>query len=652
METDAIYPYGKHQTCSANSPTQNHGKDLESWQRESGVELSNFEYQPLTKSHREIRLIKAAWKGSLAEDSALTMVLETVSLDKSPPFITISYAWGNPEMNHTVICNGRRLLITANLSTALRSIFALVNRSTTELFSPGDELRFWVDSICINQKDSMEKSEQVALMKDIYSQSDGTIAYLGAPQDGGDPNDGFMTSCLAIKVVPLGYGEIESKPDSFIQLQKQPFFNRAWIFQEMILSRRVLCLYGNERKLTSWDFDMFMHMHTPDFDEYRSDHNLPIRTPTLEAPFHVIRRSGLNQEAWRFFRNQRQTHPEGFDPLILLSDSRRAEASDARDKVYALLGLAREEYRQAITVDYSSKNTSAKTFLDFAIACIQLDSGTRILEQAGISQQMSGLPSWVPNWTVETRYERSDSFGCFKCAGSTEALMFPSDCSTKLIISGWIMGDVKRTGFGLRYHDLELNGIDSEHVSLPLAIACVETLAYMWCKTHVTEKFQHSESGKSADVIRRTLWMGRNAWGHRWTPADRKYHEAWLAQYPRQEDPTMTPPKLSTMPTGDAEKFMLGAVNMMERVLALIRVRTSGGIALAMLPIDAANGDVVVVFEGGRVPFVLRPVKETDEYRLVGSCFVDGAMDGELIDESSNVPSFITGEAAKYFILR
>lgn len=52
---------------------------------------------------------------------------------------------------------------------------------------------------------------------------------------------------------------------------------------------------------------------------------------------------------------------------------------------------------------------------------------------------------------------------------------------------------------------------------------------------------------------------------------------------------------------------------------------------LAAVPKAARKGDVVCIFNGGRVPYVLRPSKN-GHYTLVGECYVDGMMRGEVRD--------------------
>ena len=54
-----------------------------------------------------------------------------------------------------------------------------------------------------------------------------------------------------------------------------------------------------------------------------------------------------------------------------------------------------------------------------------------------------------------------------------------------------------------------------------------------------------------------------------------------------------------------------------------------------MLPNDAVKGDIIVVLQGGRAPFAVRQVAGSEEYRLVGPCYVHGIMDGQLVADAA-----------------
>ena len=98
--------------------------------------------------------------------------LHTYEFDEGcPTYNTLSYVWGSPENTSTFQCNGCRLRVTKTLHQALR-----------DLYDPDSLRLWWIDQITINQCDDEEKTQQVAMMREIYERSDLTIAYLG-PSD-------------------------------------------------------------------------------------------------------------------------------------------------------------------------------------------------------------------------------------------------------------------------------------------------------------------------------------------------------------------------------------------------------------------------------------------------------------------------------------
>jgi hypothetical protein len=74
---------------------------------------------------------------------------------------------------------------------------------------------------------------------------------------------------------------------------------------------------------------------------------------------------------------------------------------------------------------------------------------------------------------------------------------------------------------------------------------------------------------------------------------------------------------------------------MLMNVLALAsrRLITTEGGWLGLAPEEVQKGDVVANLYGCNSPVVLRPSDQYDEcrYLVIGECYVDGIMDGELI---------------------
>ncbi|PVH78200.1 hypothetical protein DL98DRAFT_377834, partial [Cadophora sp. DSE1049] len=80
----------------------------------------------------------------------------------------LSYAWGVESLEHTIQCSGMKIQITANLDDALR-----------QLRYPDRPRLLWVDAISINQDDLAERSRQVRIMREIYTNAAQVVIWLG-----------------------------------------------------------------------------------------------------------------------------------------------------------------------------------------------------------------------------------------------------------------------------------------------------------------------------------------------------------------------------------------------------------------------------------------------------------------------------------------
>lgn len=124
-------------------------------------------YSPLPPGSctiRSIELIPGDWT------TGIQCRLYDTHLASSGSYKALSYTWGN--LNATlsvfILCNGQRLPIPSNLSTALR-----------RLRQPDRPAILWVDALCINQSDDTERAHQVGIMRDIYENSCEMVIWLG-----------------------------------------------------------------------------------------------------------------------------------------------------------------------------------------------------------------------------------------------------------------------------------------------------------------------------------------------------------------------------------------------------------------------------------------------------------------------------------------
>ncbi|KUJ20755.1 HET-domain-containing protein, partial [Mollisia scopiformis] len=83
--------------------------------------------------------------------------LRPTGLDIPEFYEALSYTWGSPETAAFLHCESGSLPLTLNLVQALLRL-----RRT-------DTIRtLWIDQICINQDDEIERGQQVGLMGGIY----------------------------------------------------------------------------------------------------------------------------------------------------------------------------------------------------------------------------------------------------------------------------------------------------------------------------------------------------------------------------------------------------------------------------------------------------------------------------------------------------
>lgn len=126
-----------------------------------------FQYTPLDKSKSEIRLL---WlpQSTVQSNPILGCSLIHTSLDNVPDFVALSYCWGGQSTDRPVAIDGSHVYVTESLETALLN-----------LLSGERGLFLWVDAICINQQDDLEKTSQVQVMRHIYRAAVQVLIWLG-----------------------------------------------------------------------------------------------------------------------------------------------------------------------------------------------------------------------------------------------------------------------------------------------------------------------------------------------------------------------------------------------------------------------------------------------------------------------------------------
>ena len=125
--------------------------------------------------------------------------LEVASLDSSPEYRTISYAWGDATLRSTIE------LDKGNIDVPASTVAALIKMRSEDEVSV-----LWIDAVCINQSDIVERAQQVQMMSQIYSRSRGNLIFLG---------DGDPLTASALTSIHRVYLELEVETNDFSQLE-------------------------------------------------------------------------------------------------------------------------------------------------------------------------------------------------------------------------------------------------------------------------------------------------------------------------------------------------------------------------------------------------------------------------------------------------
>ncbi|RDW67046.1 hypothetical protein BP5796_09795 [Coleophoma crateriformis] len=366
------------------------------------------EYKHSAILQRQIRLIRIR-RRPFRSDIECELVVR--DLDAVGPFYAISYAWGNVLPLQDIAINGKGYKVT---QSAFKVLHAVGDRFASKFF--------WLDSISINQEDTAEKTAQVRLMTDIYRKASATIVYLGST--------GYlrgvastMNNLSTIRSDKRSYRPEAMGAFSFLQghnapgysqavqaLYSLPWFQRAWVLQEVAVAREVFFMWGTE--FLSWKT---LLSGVQDVMQYSVD------------PADVMIRSGLNSESVEFAETW-IGHVNSFGKLAsniqsataihtmkmvqesivsqqlpslldLLRQTHASASTDPRDKIYALLGLADPKSLNSIEVDYVT--TPKDIYISAARRILSGSTSTDIILSAGIGvpRKMLGLPSWVPDWS-------------------------------------------------------------------------------------------------------------------------------------------------------------------------------------------------------------------------------------------------------------
>jgi hypothetical protein len=554
-------------------------------------------------------------------------------LDTPPEYSALSYCWGDIHWTQITV-NGCRFDVSLRVSAALR-----------RLRLREDPVLIWVDVICINQQNTQEKSQQVQSMAQIYEKAEETFVWLGdGPDD--ECSSGLSifcelaraASCLHSESLPCrdctakvaahlsDYFPTSDAWEAFGIIFLDEWWNRTWVVQELLFAKHAWVLCGPAS--IRWEvFELAMAFLTEirrghrqvEYSKRHYSSNRNVNSNPNSSPLIVS--ASIIHSADSEVGSDSQNSPEsllhnrikriidhdynpwltsarrcfqlgdGFELLRLLLDTWRREATDPRDKVFAILHLVTDEIPHSMRPDYfKSVSIVYREVVQYLLAQYgNLD----VLLYAHMNPE-SRIPSWCPNWCLERRFSQGEWFRWV--IRFQRQLEFGKQAQSTYSASG---SSTPTTRFSDNLEVLTLRGAKLDEV------AVAESNELFACKNPLEWTFGLWSEIGSSGIIKdpSTLY-----------PYGGTYSEAWRRVKkvpPRNTEDTLVRAELLDQFADDS----ISGLNAFVTKSGLM-----GSVYGAVNP-----GDLICIFYGGKTPFVLRPhqhpSKRSTEFQVIGSCY-------------------------------
>ncbi|KAI0170956.1 heterokaryon incompatibility protein-domain-containing protein [Pestalotiopsis sp. NC0098] len=587
---------------------------------------------------RQFRLLRIKRKDARDSDRVREYELETTSPGSIPKYYAISYAWGDGLQRTPITINGMELMVPINTAKALESIRIALPKLKNQ-YDQLEDVRIWIDAICINQSDDKERAQQVSFMDEIYQDAAAVTIWLGdhasdeeakaAFQSLHDIYDAYMhwsggIGCALADAsgFPRAYGRERwlKLLSSVSPVYTSSWFERVWTVQESTVARKVWCILGSS----------ILPLH-----------EITVAAAALTAPSYAETPENLKEVARGLelanargeFKSLIQLRPGSglFFPAIKAVMG--YSASDPRDMVLGILGLGHQSCSYIDTpVDYTC--TVQELFANVTVQCVIFSESLEPLQIAATQSEEGpngGFSSWAmrldrgkyttliplrPQFPVKKPHSKSRYPDRTICEIPLKTKW------TVLGLEGAILDEVT--------HALPLNCLPQ--LTDPRFIESIFSIYSAISTANVVESSQFSagqsvirvleEGTMGFDDLRssvaRILAAGLHAKNEEHVEENLRYLEraqSCLKRFSSSGDVG----NLSHVHRRVRKGIKLSFRDT-KRFQRAFLITKEGRLGIG--PITTLPGDQVCVFSSGSVPFVLR--QQETSWRLMGDAYIDG----------------------------
>lgn len=364
-----------------------------------------YSYAPLP-GNDFIRILEL--KPSLDEEAPLQSRLQIARLGHDDyPYDAMSYTWGEPVFSETLYID----VTPPNQDSAIGGLYpflrSLWDWSSERLYRIGitpnlskmlqnmrhplRTRRLWVDALCINQQDDVEKSHQIPLMFRIYQQASRVVIWLGDSIE--DQERMRLLSIFArrrvqhgVPVSTMSRDYLEAAQEAVHRLTDIPWFSRLWVVQEAVINIDVTMYCGDEKMSLVRLFDIVKDMYS------LSEHQ-PARLQSLlemDNLWNEYARGHVSDISFRLCNGNRPCPTVG-----IMDKFEHFGCADPRDRVYAISSL-----QKCMKIAPHYRLSPEQVYLNFASSMRNHGQLQWVLREAAIRQggeRTPGIPSWVPD---------------------------------------------------------------------------------------------------------------------------------------------------------------------------------------------------------------------------------------------------------------
>lgn len=563
---------------------------------------SNYQYKKLQDGH--IRLLKLR-PGPRSGAPAIAEIFSCL-LEESPEYDALSYVWDKPLCIRTIVFGkAGQIRVSANVFMALKWL----QQQTSERL-------MWIDAICINQgqgeEATKEREAQVKMMGKIYAKAKTVIMHFGpsAARYNGETIERLMSWLHSQNNELLHDVRTYAATQ---RLAEEEYFKRTWTIQEVILAKEVFILFRDS--LLPWPLMLSKILKLHFELHITRDH------PLAHIPIVQVQ---------NLLGNDRSP---GLSDVLRATEA--SKATDPRDKIYALLGLIKED-PEHYPIKYDPW-TAAMVFAHYTFRfCEERNSLDALEKSRHIAPRsielpcIEGLPSWANDFTDTQKQRRHNAINKGWYSHSSEwsktrfcahyhlplSIKFELGQDLALDSQGRKVGEIRYISqskfgrYGSSTYELELLWRHLDDLTDPARpfvewSSLSDFLVAFFC-THICGPGD-SES-QMEELVREEVKDISVENGKDWKRLVRR-----LINY-------FTEP----------ESIFIRMAGQMPGCCTGNSLFTTDNPFMGLGSGLALPGDIVCVLNGGRTPFILRRTNTIkDEYQLVCECYMYGIMQGE-----------------------